>query len=497
MATDPKPKIVSISQFLGPQASPSDSPSRPPAPPDRHPVRQPALVMRRFLVRGFYRRHDRGGYWYARITDLKTGRTFRMSSREKRRKKAAETIRVELRVMSIEQAEREAAEAGDRRADDPMTKLACELTGKELPRPPRIVAEWVEDENYQRMMEAVKIANELALRGQEAITTHTELEKALARLIPQRPEPQGPFFEVAFEEFLKTKDVRPATLRGYEETGRLFHRFLKPKHVHEITGLEVQKFVDCFKGDGKAQRTRQKHLNLLRSFFRWARDVAKYVTEDPTAGIKIRVLKSQRKKKRKGLSLEDATRLLAACRLKRKQKRHDIQHVWLAAFISLRTGLRLDNILALTWSRVDLENGLMHIPPDQYKTDRSEDFEIPIHRELWRVLRLWKRLRTNSPLVTDQSFVLGKRLKQIIGPFKSAAKRADVSTDFHNLRHAFETWLVEHDVPSPVQKELMGHSSSSCQTEDYAHPSIDKMRECVNRLPRLRRSPAVPSCRQG
>ena len=65
-----------------------------------------------------------------------------------------------------------------------------------------------------------------------------------------------------------------------------------------------------------------------------------------------------------------------------------------------------------------------------------------------------------------------------------AAKRAGVVTDFHNLRHAFETWLVDHDVPSPVQKALMGHSAGSV-TEGYAHPSLEKMRECVNRLPRL------------
>lgn len=64
-----------------------------------------------------------------------------------------------------------------------------------------------------------------------------------------------------------------------------------------------------------------------------------------------------------------------------------------------------------------------------------------------------EKLRASIPLVEDQSFVLGKRLKQIIGPFKNAGKRVGVSTDFHNLRHAFETWLVEHDVPSPAGPE--------------------------------------------
>ena len=156
----------------------------------------------------------------------------------------------------------------------------------------------------------------------------------------------------------------------------------------------------------------------------------------------------------------------------------------MATFISLRTGLRLENVLALTWSRVDLELGFIHVPPDLYKTDRGDDLKIPLHAELWRVLRLWKQVRKTSPLVTDPDFVLGKRIKQIIGPFINAAKRARIETDFHNLRHAFETWLTEWEVPGPVQSALLGHSPGSL-TESYSHPSIEKLRECVNRLPRL------------
>ncbi len=474
MAARPDCKIVNIAPFVGPKTSPSDSPPRPPVPPDRHPVRQARLVMRRFLVRRFYRRRDRGGYWYARVMDLQSGKTFRMSSREKNLKKAEKLIPFLLRLKEVP------PKPGERHplADHPMFKAVSNLTGEEIPPPPQTVLEFVKEGSP-----VWEVLEHLTDRAEVTITPE-ELEDCLRRILSSAPEPEGPLFEVAFEEYLKTKDVRPSTLQGYDDTGRLFQRFLKRKHVHEITGLDIQKFIDSFKRDGKAQRTRQKHLNCLRSFFRWTRDVAKYVKEDPTVGIKVRVLKSQRRKKRKGLTVEEARRLLSACRVKRKQKRHDIQHLWMAIFISLRTGLRLDNVLDLTWSRVDLEQGVMHVRPEEYKTDRGDDLTIPIHAELWRVLRLWKRIREKSPLVTDRYFVLGKRLKQIIGPFKGAAKRAGVVTDFHNLRHAFETWLVDHDVPSPVQKDLMGHSPGSV-TEGYAHPSLEKMRECVNRLPRL------------
>ena len=483
MATYREGKIVSFSDYLGPKTSPSDSPPTQAEPPDRNPGGQVRLVMKRFFVRRFYRRRDRGGYWYARVQDLKTGKILRVSTGKRNLKKADKALTLKLRVVEQAVSEDEQAAEPNPYADELMDKVVRELTGKDPAPRTKLVAEWVKDENYAFMTQALKETLRLVDRGKNAITP-ADLERGLQKVIGQSPEREGPFFEVAFEKHLKTKDVRPSTLQGYEETGRLFQRFLKRKHVHAITGLDIQQFIDSFKHEGKSQRTRQKHLNCLRSFFRWARDVARYVQEDPTAGIKVRVLRRERKKKRKGLTLEEARRFLAACRLKRRQRRHDIQHVWMATFISLRTGLRLDNVLALTWSRVDLELGFIHVPPDLYKTDRGDDLKIPLHAELWRVLRLWKQVRKTSPLVTDADFVLGKRVKQIIGPFINAAKRAGIETDFHNLRHAFETWLTEWEAPGPVQSALLGHSPGSV-TEGYAHPSIEKMRECVNRLPRL------------
>ncbi len=190
--------------------------------------------MRRFLVRRFYRRRDRAGYWYARVTDLRTGITFRMSSREKNLKKAEKLVPFQLRLKEVP------PEPGERHplADHPMFKAVRDLTGEEIPPPPRTVLEIVKEGSV-----VFEVLEYLADRAKIAITPE-ELEDHLRRILSSAPDPEGPLFEVAFEEYLKTKDVRPSTLEGYEDTGRLFQRFLKRKKVHEITGLDVQKFID-------------------------------------------------------------------------------------------------------------------------------------------------------------------------------------------------------------------------------------------------------------
>ena len=253
-------KIIRFPKILGPKTSPSDSPPDPPRAPDKHPGRRLRLLMERFFVRRFYRRHDRGGYWYARVTDLKTGRTFRMSSGEKNLKKADQSLRLRLRCVAEEPGLESAAEPPQAHGLDSDDAKLCAEAIEDLIRgrpqsPPQVSAEWVKDDNYTVAAEAIQEAMRLAERGKRAITPE-DLERSLRGIIPLSHDPTGPFFEVAFEQFLKTKDVKPLTLEGYKETGRLFVRFTHRKHVHEVTGLDIEAFLESFKGDGKAQRTR-------------------------------------------------------------------------------------------------------------------------------------------------------------------------------------------------------------------------------------------------
>lgn len=489
MAAGPRSRIIKISDFLPPRMPPSDSTGdalRPGV--ENPPARHPRLLMRRFLVGSLYRHR---AYWHARVQDLKTGKKFRMSSGERRKKDAEQRLELRLRV-------RETAEEIAALPEEPRTSALesaiRSMRGEDVSEARPLELEWVENEAYRRVMEGVSEIVRLAERGQSAVTPadlHQVVEQILAQKDPGKTgSVRGPVFLEAFGEFLQAKDVNAYTLSDYRRTGEFLARLIGERHVHEITGRDIQELLNRLR-DGKipdgrkrAQRTRQKQLTLLRDFFRWCRDVAKYVAEDPTVGLKIRVKKSQRKKIRSGLKPNAARRLLAALRVKGRQKNQDIQHVWLAVYIALRTGLRLGNVLRLRWFQVDLEQGTILIPAQEYKADRQADLVLPMHAELWRVLRLWRLLRKSSPLVQDENYVLGRRLEEIKNSFNAGVKRAGLDTDFHNLRHAFETWLVEADVPGAVQKSLMGHSPGSV-TEGYAHPSLEKMRECVNRLPRL------------
>ena len=52
----------------------------------------------------------------------------------------------------------------------------------------------------------------------------------------------------------------------------------------------------------------------------------------------------------------------------------------------------------------------------------------------------------------------------------------------HTLRHSFASHLNDKDVDILVIQSLLGHSSPR-STDPYIHPSMEKMREAMERLP--------------
>lgn len=52
----------------------------------------------------------------------------------------------------------------------------------------------------------------------------------------------------------------------------------------------------------------------------------------------------------------------------------------------------------------------------------------------------------------------------------------------HTLRHSFASHLNDKDVDILVIQSLLGHSSPR-STEPYIHPSLEKVREAMEKLP--------------
>lgn len=141
------------------------------------------------------------------------------------------------------------------------------------------------------------------------------------------------------------------------------------------------------------------------------------------------------------------------------------------------TGARRGEILGLRWSEIDLERGLIVLPPDRHKSG-SAGKSRTIHIDASAVAIL--RARQRSVLATDA------RLKRIVPwvfpkqdgkspmePPKRAwlAVRKAAGLDvlrLHDLRHTYASLLLAEGTPLALVGKALGHAKAST-TERYAH----------------------------
>lgn len=145
--------------------------------------------------------------------------------------------------------------------------------------------------------------------------------------------------------------------------------------------------------------------------------------------------------------------------------------------ISLNTGLRRGELLALTWADVKIHERILTVHSHSAKTGDTR--HIPLNDEALETLRRWRKQTLHH-----------ERIFPITTSFKSAwaalLEEAKITIRFrwHDLRHHFASRLVQEGVPLNTVRELLGHGSMA-MTIRYAHLAPDQKREAVAKLARI------------
>jgi integrase len=156
-----------------------------------------------------------------------------------------------------------------------------------------------------------------------------------------------------------------------------------------------------------------------------------------------------------------------------------------AALLSLFSGLRIGECLALTWADINLEEGRIFVKDTKNKRNRHAYITAEIREMLNR--------RHQGQSKAD--YILGRGKRQYLDTsirshFNQAVNDLGLNdgiTDrrqklvFHSLRHTFASWLVQMGKPLYTVSRLMGHSSIK-MTERYAHLAPETQRAAAMEL---------------
>lgn len=207
--------------------------------------------------------------------------------------------------------------------------------------------------------------------------------------------------------------------------------------------------------------TVNRDLSVLRHILYWAVDDA-LILANPLARLR---LVRERRVKRRVVSVEEETRLLAAAPW-------HLRHLVIAA---LDTGMRRGELLGQRWEEVDFARRLLSVTKS--KTPEGEAREIPLTDRMFRLLWL---LRQEQGVVFTYE---GRALKFLKTAWKQSLRRAGLRhIRFHDLRHTFNTRLLEAGVLQEVRMALMGHATGSKVHSTYTHVEMPVKREAIARL---------------
>ena len=207
--------------------------------------------------------------------------------------------------------------------------------------------------------------------------------------------------------------------------------------------------------------TVNRDLSVLRHILYWGVD-EQLLAANPLARMKMA---RERRTRRQVLSIAEEQLLLAAAK----------DHLHTMTIAALDTGMRRGEITGQRWEDIDFPRKLLFVT--RSKTPEGESREIPL---TGRLCELLLQNRKDQGLVIDYK---GQPVRIVKRSWKTALKNAGIRhVRFHDLRHTFNTRLMEAGVMQEIRMALMGHSSGSKVHATYTHIELPAKREAVRKL---------------
>jgi integrase len=232
------------------------------------------------------------------------------------------------------------------------------------------------------------------------------------------------------------------------------------KMMDEITVKDIKDYMAARIEDvGPATVNRED--SLLSHMFTIALD-SEYVMIDPTK--KVEKLEEPDGRLR-FLTPEEFHRLIV----------HAALHLQPIIHTGVNTGLRVGNIVSMTWGQIDFTRRIITIP----RTKNGERLMMPMTNQLTEVLTAIPR-HASSPYVFCDS--AGNPFKRIVKGFRATCKRAGIEDfHFHDLRHTFACHLIMRKVDLRTVQELLGHKIIA-MTLRYTHLLQEHLHEAVGMI---------------
>lgn len=270
-------------------------------------------------------------------------------------------------------------------------------------------------------------------------------------------------FEELKEWFVTLEKVK--ALASYRQICIGLRRFCTEygsKQVNQLKEVDLENLQMKRKTEGLADATVDDEIGYAR------RMVIKAFDNDMVGGEPLKAFKRTKKLLKYNANARD--RVLT---VDEYQSLYDAAPVHLKPIVATGyfTGMRLGEILGLTWDQVDLPHGIIHLRAEETKDREARD--VPICEDLKKILkRLPRALHISNVFLYIRKLkkddeVIQRPVKDIKRAIQKACKEAGIIWGknveggfiFHDLRHTFNTNMRKAGVEESVIMAITGHST--------------------------------------
>lgn len=310
--------------------------------------------------------------------------------------------------------------------------------------------------NFNRKIDAIECENKSKLCGSVIDNGDMRFSEAADEWLKNHAEVRKAPSSVATDRYMLRNNILPK---------------FGSKQLRKITPEMIEVLIKDLRKTGIKDATINKNLELVRTIFNYCLKRQKTVYNPMVA---VGLLKIQ-EPPIVFWTLAEADQFLQYIEKKYRESKSDLPFLYKFA---LNTGMRLGEILGLSWHDVDLPNKLITVRRsfDSYQgkikdtTKGKKIRHVPINSAIYDNL-VEMRMKRNGELVFSTITGKPKYRSNVTHYFQKACVEAGVrKIRFHDLRHTYASHFVMNKGDLFHLKEILGHSDIMT-TQRYAHLS--------------------------
>ena len=305
-------------------------------------------------------------------------------------------------------------------------------------------------------------------------------------------------YKIWFEEWL-THYIKPSSKQ------RTFEQYSRAAQIHilpnlgdiELTGLTpfvLQKFITGLTENGNKRTGKGLSPNFVKTILSIVQNSLKtahlvgYLPEYSANKIKR---PKPKEKQVECFSAWEQKKIEETALSAKKDKYRGI-------ILCLYTGLRIGELLALTWNDIDFEKSILSVTKtchdgnengkhiriiDTPKTENSRR-QIPLSKTLVKMLKEMKKKSKCEFVIADgEKPVFIRSYQRMFELFLKKLKLPHKG--FHSLRHTFATRALECGMDVKSLSEILGHKNAMITLNRYAHSLWEHKAEMMNKLSKM------------